>query len=125
MKLWYFIGMARFSDKRVPYPTQDELWKEFCAVLADMQNTDEVFRFMKDLLNRQERLMLARRLQVAYLLDTGLTYEEIAAALKMGKPTIARVRRWLEFGRGGYKVAIRRLQKKYHAIRPHFEKYYR
>lgn len=116
--------MSRFSDKKVPYLKQDELWKEFCSVLAEMQTTDEVFRFLKDLLNRPERLMLARRLHIAYLLDQGVSYAKIIKQLRVGKPTIARVSRWLGFGRGGYKGAIGKLQKRLKKSPPRFERYY-
>lgn len=104
--------MARFSDKKLSYSKQDALWNEFCAVLAEMHTLDEVRRFLKDLLNRQERLMLARRLLIADLLERGLTYREISERLRAGQTTIARVHRWLKFGREGYIRAITRLRKK-------------
>lgn len=53
--------------------------------------------------------MLARRLHIAALLEAGYSYEEIEKMLRTGKHTIARVQRWLSFGREGYKRAIRAL----------------
>lgn len=102
--------MARFSDTKISYTKQDELWTAFCAVVAEMRDVDEVRRFFKDLLNRPERLMLARRLLIADLLERGLTYLEIEKKLKTSPVTIARVHRWLKFGRGGYLHAIKRLR---------------
>lgn len=101
--------MARFSDKKLPKPTQDELWDEFCDLVAALGNREAVRDFFRDLLNRQERLMLARRLHVASLLEAGATYREIKKLLGAGGQLIARVARWLEFGRGGYKQAVRKL----------------
>lgn len=101
--------MARFSDKRVPKWTQDELWDEFCDLVVDLKSRDAVKRFFRDLLNRPERLMLARRLHVAALLEAGFTYREIKDILGAGSQLIARVERWLEFGRRGYKQAIKRM----------------
>lgn len=103
--------MARFSDQKVSYEKQDALWARFCHVLATMQSTDEVKRFLKDLLNRQERLMLVRRLQIADMLEAGATYFEIKKKLGAGMTTIARVHRWLKFGREGYRRAIVRFRK--------------
>lgn len=114
--------MVRFSEKKVPYNVQDMILKDFCAVLINMKSDDEVFRFLKDLLNRKERLMLVRRLQVAFLLNQGMSYDEIRKHLKVGKATIARIARWLEFGRGGYKDAIEKLSKR--LIRSRLLKYY-
>lgn len=104
--------MARFSDKKIPYKIQEELWDEFCAVVAEMDNLDDVKRFMKDLLNRQERLMLARRLLIADFLERGFSYRDIRKKLKASPTTIARVHRWLEFGREGYKRALVRLHRR-------------
>ncbi len=104
--------MVRFSEKKLSYDTQDIILKDFCAVLIGMKSEDAIFRFLKDLLNRKERLMLVRRLQVAFLLNQGMSYDDIKKNLKVGKATIARISRWLEFGRGGYKDAIEKLSKR-------------
>ena len=69
--------------------------------------TEKVVRdFLKDLLNRKERLMLVRRLLAAELLQEGETYRAIQKRMGMGPTTIARIERWLHFGRGGYKLAL-------------------
>lgn len=76
-------------------------------------------------MNRQERLMLARRLQIAALLEAEFTYEEIIKILRVAKGTIGRVQRWLNFGRDGYKRAIRVLgTKDRQKLRKHFRSYY-
>ncbi len=81
-----------------------------CEVLCQLRTPAAVRNFLKDLLNRQERIMLIRRLQVAELLQAEKTYREIQAALHVGPATIARVERWLHFGRGGYRAAITALK---------------
>jgi TrpR-related protein YerC/YecD len=101
--------MARFRDIKIPKPTQDEVWNEFCDVVHKLRSGDDIRRFLRDLLNRQERLMLARRLQVAKMLQAGASYTEIVDALGVGKQTISRVQRWLNFGRDGYMRAARAL----------------
>ena len=98
--------MPKFSDSKISYVHQDKLWDVFCGVLLKMHTSDEMKRFLKDLLNRQERLMLVRRLQIAEMLESGLTYEEIMKKIGAGAVTIARVHRWLKFGRNGYRQAI-------------------
>ena len=98
--------MARFKAERLSYDKQDELLDAFCAVLCSLGTKPKVKDFLKDLLNRQERMMLVRRLVVAERLAAGDTYRAIQERLHVGHGTIARVERWLEFGRGGYKAAI-------------------
>lgn len=101
--------MSRYKEHRVPYNEQDRLWSEFCTVLARLNTSENIRRFLKDLYNRQERMMFIRRLQVAKLLHQGKTYEKIMKELHVGSDTIARVHRWLQFGRDGYKKAIEQL----------------
>ena len=98
--------MAKYDEKRVLYKEQDRLMNMFCDILCELRNRRAVSNFLKDLLNRKERIMLIRRLQIAEMLLDKYTYIEITDRLKCGLPTIARVQRWLEFGRGGYKKAI-------------------
>jgi len=103
--------MARFSEKSIPYETQERLMNLFCDMLAKLHTRKTIHDFLKDLLNRQERIMLIRRLMIAELLERGYTYREIREQLHCGNSTIARVERWLRFGRGGYKAAIKVLIK--------------
>ena len=83
-----------------------------CEVVCQLRTKAAVRNFLKDLLNRQERLMLIRRLQVAELLQSEKTYREIQGALHVGPATIARVERWLHFGRGGYLAALTAARKR-------------
>ena len=86
----------------------------FCGVLAGLRTEKSILDFLKDLLNRKERIMLVRRLLVAELLNDGKTYREIQTRLGMGPATIARVERWLHFGRGGYRRALLTKRQRYH-----------
>ena len=99
--------MARYNEKLISYATQDRLMNQFCEMLSKLKTSDQIRNFLKDLLNRQERLMLIRRLLIAELLEEKMKYSDIQKQLRCGSTTIARVERWLSFGRGGYKIAIR------------------
>lgn len=101
--------MSRFPPQKIPYDEQDRLWMEFCIVLARLKSPDNMHRFLKDIFNRQERMMFIRRLQIAKMLAQGKTYETIMRSLHTGAGTIGKVQRWLEFGREGYKRAVREL----------------
>ncbi len=81
----------------------------FCTILARLKNPEDIHRFLKDLMNRQERIMFIRRLQIARMLYEGRRYRDIMKVLKTGPDTIGKVQRWLEFGRDGYKRAVREL----------------
>lgn len=100
--------MARFNEKKIPYNKQVGLLNMFCDTISKLKSKEEIYNFLKDLLNRQERLMLIRRLLIAELLIAGESYTSISRELKCGRSTIARIQKWVNFGRGGYQVAVRK-----------------
>lgn len=99
--------MARYNEKRIPYSVQERLLKILCKILSKLKTENDIRNFLKDLLNRQERTMLVRRLLIAEMLFKKYSYKDIVKRLHCGNSTIARVERWLHFGRGGYKQAVR------------------
>lgn len=100
--------MPQYVHKKLPYDKQDEMLKKFCEVLRALETADETMWFLKDLLNRGERVMLIRRFRIAQMLESGEKYEDIIGELGTSKTTIARVEQRLNFGRGGYKLAIKK-----------------
>ncbi|EKD32909.1 MAG: TrpR like protein, YerC/YecD [uncultured bacterium] len=98
--------MAKYNPNKVPYQIQEDILNSFCEVLFGLKSNADVKDFIKDLLNRQERIMLARRLMIANMLFSGATYDEIQNELRASPNTISRVERWLHFGRRGYVKAI-------------------
>ncbi|EKD33298.1 MAG: TrpR like protein, YerC/YecD [uncultured bacterium] len=100
--------MPRINPNKMSYHLQEELLDDFCSVLSEMRVQAFMKKFIKDLLNRQERIMLLRRLLVAKMLVDGKSYNEIIKELGVGKSTIARISKWVHFGRGGYKIAVRK-----------------
>ena len=54
---------------------------------------------------------LARRMEVAQLLDQGLIYNDILQRTGASSATISRVNRALQYGADGYKTVLPRLKK--------------
>ncbi len=84
--------------------------EEFWTMVALLESKEEVKCFFKDLLSATESIMLARRIQIAKLLLSGWSYEQIEQKLGTGPTTIASVHRWLQGGFGGYANAIPKLK---------------
>lgn len=105
--------MARYNSNKISYEKQDALFDDFCEALVKLKTRQEIKDFLKDLLNRQERIMLVRRLQIAELLVRDFSYSAIKKMLGVGASTIARVSRWLYFGRNGYMNILKKKLKKY------------
>ena len=60
----------------------------------------------------KELLDLAQRLDVAVLLDQGVSYQTIAQQINVSTATISRVSRCLNYGSGGYRIALDKLKEK-------------
>ena len=103
--------MAKFYSTRLTALKEKEVLDEFFRAITSLESIDEVKKFFVDLLNKQETVMLSRRLMVARLLDKGFTHDDISRIMKMGKTTVANVARWLNYGNEGYKIALRRIEK--------------
>ncbi len=102
--------MAKFHPTRLTDIKEKEILDEFFRVVASLESIDEVKKFFIDLLNKQETVMLARRLMVARLLDRGFIQEDVSKIMKMGKATVVNVARWLNYGNEGYKIALKRIE---------------
>ncbi|HHY93630.1 MAG TPA: TrpR, YerC/YecD [Firmicutes bacterium] len=80
----------------------------FQAILL-LRDLDECYRFFYDLCTIGEVKALAQRFQVAKLLDEGHTYDRIERETGMSSATISRIKRFLQYGADGYRLALDRL----------------
>lgn len=83
----------------------------FEAILS-LKTLDECYKFFEDACTIKEILDIAQRLKAAKMLRGGKNYMEVCAETGMSSATISRVSRCLEYGSGGYDLAITRLEEK-------------
>jgi TrpR-related protein YerC/YecD len=101
--------MAKFNPLTLEEKQEIRVRATLYRAIADLKTYDEVKAFVGDLLNPQERMMLARRFYIAKMLLEDYSYDVISVALRTGHTTIAKVARWLHYGRGGYLAVVKRL----------------
>lgn len=95
-------------DKRLKDTLVDNLFE----ALLTLKNRKEMYQFFEDLCTVGEIKALAQRFEVAKKLSQGLKYEDIAKATGASSATISRVKRYLDYGADGYKLALKRLSQK-------------
>ena len=83
----------------------------FRAVLS-LETEEECRAFFEDICTIKEVLDMSQRLDAAFLLDEGQSYQTIAARVGISTATIGRVSRCLNYGSGGYRAAIDRAREK-------------
>ncbi|PKM84197.1 MAG: TrpR-like protein YerC/YecD [Firmicutes bacterium HGW-Firmicutes-11] len=84
----------------------DDLFK---AVLL-LKNEEECYRFFEDICTIKELQAISQRFQVAKLLSSKKTYNEIEAITNASTATISRVNRCLLYGADGYQLILKRMK---------------
>jgi len=78
--------------------------------LLTLTTTDECAALFDDLCTISEINAMSQRLEVAQLLSENMVYSDIMAQTGASSATISRVARCLNYGRGGYAEALRRIE---------------
>lgn len=92
--------------KKLNDRTVDQLFE---AILT-LKTVEECYVFFDDLCTVNEIQSLSQRLEVARMLGKGYTYSQIEAETGASTATISRVKRCLNYGNDGYKLALERLE---------------
>lgn len=87
---------------------RDELTDKLFQAILTLETVDECYRFFEDIATIGEIKALAQRLEVAKMLDSGMTYEDIVAATGASTATISRVKKCLHYGADGYRIVLER-----------------
>ena len=89
---------------------QNENLTELLQALLSLRNTEECRAFLRDLCTVPELIGMSQRLQVAKLLLAGETYDTIRRQLQVSSATITRVNTALQYGSGGYRAVLERME---------------
>lgn len=97
------------------YPISKDIyarcWEIFTKTLIGIKNSQDVDEIVSDLLTPTERIMLTKRLAIAFLLTEGYEYREIEKILHVSFQTIAMVNNALKYGNNGYRKAVDRISR--------------
>jgi TrpR-related protein YerC/YecD len=102
--------MSRYDYRSLSPAQRRQFLDRLSEVITTFDEPKQVRFFLERLLTESEVVMLARRLQVAELLVSGRTYEQIQRQLGVGMSTIQSVDRWLTDAAHEYRL-IREEQK--------------
>ena len=78
-------------------------------VIQNLNSREECYAFFADLCTIKELQDMAQRLDAAILLSQGQSYQKITRQVSISTATIGRVSKCLNYGSGGYRLAIDRL----------------
>ena len=83
---------------------------ELCEAILSLKTREECYAFLEDICTIKELLEMSQKLSVAKLLSRGMSYSQISQKTGVSTATISRISRCIEYGSGGYKMIIERLQ---------------
>lgn len=84
---------------------------QFYSAILSLKTKEECMAFFDDICTIKELQDLSQRLQVALMLDKGMNYQEISKQTSVSSATISRVNRCLNYGDGGYRTVLDRMDK--------------
>lgn len=89
-------------------PQTASRFDELVEAVARLRDPEVVAAFLRDLCTSTELDAMGQRLQVARLVDEGMSYQEISRRTGASTATITRVAQWLHHGQGGYRAVLKK-----------------
>ena len=86
--------------------------------ILTLQTVEECYRFFTDICTIKELQAMTQRLQVAKQLHEGRNYNEVCRDTGASSATICRVNKCLDYGDGGYRTVLERLEGDQHEKNP-------
>ena len=85
--------------------------KELIETILLLKDYYEAKKFLRDLLTEYELIEFGNRWKAARMLSQGISYQEVEKQTGLSSTTVARVSKWLNSGKGGYGLMIKRTKK--------------
>ena len=92
-------------------PLHTEATDNLFNAILQLQTKEECYAFFEDVCTIKELQDLAQRFEVANLLSEGQSYLQISAKTGASTATIGRVNKCLNYGSGGYEIALKKTGK--------------
>ena len=103
--------MTHVSRKKLPDKVLRQILDSFLFVLTNTKKKEEMSKFLDAFLSNTEKIMLAKRLAIVFLLSEGVEETKISETLLVTQSTVSRIKLWYETKGSGYKIAITKLKK--------------
>lgn len=106
------FGMSQISRRLISKDTQRKIYGLFTEVISKTSSKEDVESLLTDFFTPTERVMLPKRLCIAYLLLHGYTHRQISSYLNVSFTTINKVSTVLANGGKGYRFVLDTITRK-------------
>ena len=101
--------MSQVSKYPLSKDVYDRIFEIFLKTLINVRDKNEGRNLLRDFFTPTERLMFAKRLGIALLLEKNYDYQTIRSVLKVSSGTIASVNLARKYGNQGYNKFIEKI----------------
>lgn len=109
--IFLYQTMTQVSRRPLSPKVQERILNLFLNSFTLCSDKESASHFLEDLLTPTERMMLAKRLSIAFMLLQGYDYQTIKSTLKVSSPTVGKVSLWLKEKGEGYRRIINKIKK--------------
>lgn len=102
--------MTQISRRPMSKALEEQMHKAIRKAFADLRSEKEVDAFLDDLLTPTEKVMLAKRLAIAILLDRGYDQRTVHTIMRTSLRTVNTVNFWLKNKGNGYRIVLEKLK---------------
>lgn len=103
--------MSQVSRRYLNQRTQEKIFSLFISSIIMCNSKDMTVSLVEDLFTPTERIMLAKRFSIAYMLLEGYGYDSIIQVLKVSRTTVGHVSLWLKEKGMGLRQVIGKIKR--------------
>ena len=104
--------MSQVSRRIIDKKAQDKIFELLILSMVLSDNKETASLLIRDLFSPTERIMLSKRISIAYMLIQGYDYVSITQVLKVSRSTIGKVSFWLKEKGQGFRKIIDKIKHK-------------
>ena len=104
--------MSQVSKRKIEPQIKKELLDSLSYTIKELKTKNEVDRFLSSALTKTERVMIAKRVLTAYLLNNNVEENKIGQTLKLTAATVTRLKMWISLHKDGFDLVFNNLKKK-------------
>ena len=101
--------MAQISKYPISSSVANRIFEVFIKTLTNLKNKNDADDFAYDLFSPTEKVMLSKRIAIAFLLLKGYQYREISRILRVSLSTIGYISTSIKNGKGAYERILSRI----------------
>jgi len=104
--------MVQVSKNPLGKETSLEIQNALWWLLAKLNQDSDIKSFLNCLLTKTEKIMLAKRLAIAFLVSRGYNYRDISDVLKVSTATVCKIKEIMDKSENNYEIFLKRLEKR-------------